>query len=123
MARFNKVATNRVFKLIAPWMPGFCMLEHRGRRSGRLYRIPVMIFRSASGFVVALTYGPDTDWVKNVVAAGGCDIESQGRRYRLTNPRLVHDETRATMPPVIRQFLGTQKVYDFLHLDEDRPPT
>jgi deazaflavin-dependent oxidoreductase (nitroreductase family) len=123
MAQFNKVATNRVFRLIAPWMIGFCMLEHRGRRSGRVYRIPIMIFRSRTGFVVALTYGAETDWVKNVIAAGGCDIKSRGHEYRLINPRIVHDESRSAMPPIIRQFLGTQQVYDFLHLDAQRPGT
>lgn len=117
VARFNKVVTNRVFRLVAPWLPGFAMLTHRGRTSGRVYRIPIMAFRTDTGFVIALTYGPDTDWVKNVRTADGCVLKTRLRRFELTAPRLVHDETRSAMPPVIRQFLGLQRVHDFLFLD------
>ncbi|HEY4464819.1 MAG TPA: nitroreductase family deazaflavin-dependent oxidoreductase, partial [Streptosporangiaceae bacterium] len=70
VGRWNKVGLNRVTKRIAPWAPGFGLVVHGGRRSGRRYETPVNVFPGEDGYVLALTYGPDTDWVKNVMAAG-----------------------------------------------------
>ena len=71
VGRWNKAGLNRVTRHIAPWLPGFGVVVHRGRRSGRRYRTPVNVFATADGYRFALTYGPDTDWVRNVLAAGG----------------------------------------------------
>ena len=70
VGRWNKAGLNRVTRHIAPWAPGLGVVVHRGRRSGREYQTPVNVFSSADGYVFALTYGPETDWVKNVLAAG-----------------------------------------------------
>ena len=86
VARWNKVGLNRVTRRIAPWMPGFGVVVHRGRRSGRRYRTPVNVFPTGGGYRFALTYGADTDWVKNVLAAGGCQLETRGRVVRLVEP-------------------------------------
>jgi deazaflavin-dependent oxidoreductase (nitroreductase family) len=119
LARINKVVTNRVTGLVAPWLPGFGVLEHVGRRSGRRYRVPLNVFRTAGGYVVALTYGADTDWLRNVLAAGGCELQTRGRRVHLTAPRLVRDERRSAIPPGARQLLGLLGVTQFLYLDAD----
>jgi hypothetical protein len=63
----------------APRMPGLGVIVPRARRSGRRYQTPVNVFSAADGYVIALTYGPDTDWVKNVVAAGGCSSAPAAR--------------------------------------------
>ncbi|MCW3820413.1 hypothetical protein ONA91_38885 [Micromonospora sp. DR5-3] len=115
LARFNRVVTNRVTGPLAGWLPGFGVVIHHGRRSGREYRTPINIFRTSDGYVAALTYGV-TDWAKNVLAAGGCELEIHGRRLSLTGPCLVHDPTRRDMPPVVRQIVGMIGVTDFLHL-------
>ena len=116
VARVNRVLTNRVTVLFAGSLPGFGVILHQGRRSGRSYRTPVHVFRLPGGYVVALTYGPDADWVKNVVADNGCVLQTRRRRVRLVDPRMVHDEARRDMPPVIRQILSLLGVTDFLHL-------
>jgi deazaflavin-dependent oxidoreductase (nitroreductase family) len=97
-------------------MPGFGVVVHRGRRSGKEYQTPVNVFPTEDGYVLALTYGPDTDWVKNVVAAGGCELRTGGRVVRLTTPRLFHDETRHDIRPLERQVLRVIGVADFLSL-------
>lgn len=117
VARFNRVVTNRVTGTFAARLPGFGRIVHRGRTSGREYRTPVNVFHAPKGFVVALTYGADTDWVRNVLAAGGCELEYVGRRIELTNPRVVHDEQRRATPVPVRQFLGLAGVTEFLYLD------
>lgn len=116
VARLNKVGLNRVTKHIAPWMPGLGVVVHRGRRSGRTYETPVNVFTVADGYVIALTYGPGTDWVKNVLAAGGCELRTGGRVVRLTAPRVFHDETRQDIRPLERQVLRLIGVADFLSL-------
>ncbi|GHE87234.1 nitroreductase [Amycolatopsis deserti] len=117
VARFNRVATNRVLGPLTRGLPGFATIVHRGRKSGKTYRTPVSVFRADGGFVLALTYGPDTDWVRNVLAAGGCEIETRGQVVKTTRPRLVHDEQRRAMPPGVRQILSVVGVTDFLFLD------
>jgi len=116
VARWNKVGLNRLTKRIAPWMPGFGVVVHRGRRSGRLYRTPVNVFRTQDGFLFALTYGADTDWVRNVLAEGGCELQTRGRTVALVSPRVVHDESRHGIRPVERQILRFIHVADFLAL-------
>jgi deazaflavin-dependent oxidoreductase (nitroreductase family) len=114
--RWNKVGLNRVTKRIAPWMPGFGVVVHRGRRSGRSYQTPVNVFPAEDAYVFALTYGSDTDWVKNVLAAGGCELRTRGRTLRLVSPHLFHDQGRRGIRPVERQLLRIMGVADFLSL-------
>jgi deazaflavin-dependent oxidoreductase (nitroreductase family) len=121
LARWNKVGLNRVTRHVAPWMPGFGVVAHAGRRSGRCYQTPVNVFPAADGYLLALTYGPDSDWVKNVLAAGGCELVTRGHTVRLVSPQLVHDENRRGIRPLERQVLRLIGVADFLAL-KTAPP-
>ena len=117
VARWNKAGLNRVVRHVAPWAPGLGLVVHRGRRSGREYRTPVNVFPADDGFVIALTYGADnTDWVKNVVAADGCELRTRGRVFRVDSPRVYHDETRRGIRLAERQMLKLLGVADFLSL-------
>lgn len=116
LARFNRTVTNRILGPLASFVPGMGVIVHTGRTSGRQYRTPVLIFQRGDRYVIALTYGPETDWVRNVLAAGGCTLETRGHTVRLTRPRLFHDEQRRLMPPLVRQALAVGKVFDFLEL-------
>ncbi|MGE2689447.1 nitroreductase family deazaflavin-dependent oxidoreductase [Mycolicibacterium pulveris] len=118
VARANKKVLNRITRFIAPWAPGWAVVIHRGRKSQRLYRTPLWAFRRQGGFVIALTYGSEADWVRNVLAADGCEIESRGRRYQVGAPRLYHDENATDMPAFIRFMLrNVIKAPEFLRLD------
>jgi deazaflavin-dependent oxidoreductase (nitroreductase family) len=117
LARANRVGLNRVVGLFASRVPGFAMVEHRGRRSGRVYRTPVNVFRRDNGYVIALTYGPESDWVQNVLAAGGCRLEARGNRADLGAPKIVRDDRRSAVPVVIRGILRLARVNDFLTLE------
>jgi deazaflavin-dependent oxidoreductase (nitroreductase family) len=111
---FTRRFVNPITRLVAGWLPGFGILRYPGRTSGRDYRTPMNVFRRGDEYVFALTYGPDVQWVKNIVAAGGCLLVTRGRTIRLIGPRLVHDPTRSLMPPVVREFLGLMNVTEFL---------
>jgi deazaflavin-dependent oxidoreductase (nitroreductase family) len=117
MRQVNKVALNKVTRQVAPWLPGLGVLLHRGRQSGREYRTPVNVFPRPGGrYVLALTYGSDTDWIKNVMAANGCELLTRGTHIELTAPRLFHDESRREIRVVERAILGLLHVYDFMEL-------
>ncbi|HEY0805771.1 MAG TPA: nitroreductase family deazaflavin-dependent oxidoreductase [Pseudonocardiaceae bacterium] len=116
LAKFNRHVTNRILGPLALRLPGFGIIVHTGRKSGRTYRTPVNLFRVDGRCVVALTYGPGSDWVRNVVAAGGCDLVRHGSQVHLAEPRLVHDPRRRLMPAVVRPILAVVGVEDFLEL-------
>jgi len=117
MARFNRRFTNRLTRPLARRLPGFGVVNHAGRRSSRRYERPVNVFRTADGYVIALTYGAKAEWVRNVLAADGCELVTRGRRHRLTAPAIVHDESRRLVPPLLRPILRLLRVADFLTLN------
>jgi deazaflavin-dependent oxidoreductase (nitroreductase family) len=114
VAALNKKATNHVTTPFARHLPGFAVVTHLGRRSGRSYRTPVNVFRRGDDYVFALTYGPDADWVRNVEAAGECDIESRGRTIHLVEPRRFTDPTGRDVPGPVRAILRLIGVDEFM---------
>ena len=114
LARFNLRVTNRVLGPLAERLPGFGIVIHVGRRSGTVRRTPVNVFHRGDRYVIALTYGADSQWVRNVLAAGEFDVEVRGRRVHLTEPRLVHDESRRLVPAPVRIPLRAANVSDFV---------
>jgi deazaflavin-dependent oxidoreductase (nitroreductase family) len=107
---------NPVSRRFAGHLPGFAILVYVGRRSGRTYRTPMNVFRHGDDYVFALTYGSDVQWVKNVLAAGGCELETMGRTVTLTNPQLFVDPKQRLMPFPVRLFLRLMRVTEFLSM-------
>src|ERR1700722_14291178 len=98
VAAFNLAVTNRITSRFAARLPGFGILTHVGRKSGKVYRTPVNVFRAPEGFLIALTYGRESEWVKNVLAAGGCELETRGVSNKLNASAIMHDPTRRRFP-------------------------
>ncbi len=94
--------------------PGFRDAHPPGPKSGRLYRIPINLFRRPGGYRFALTYGADTDWVKNVLAAGGCTIRTRRRDVTLVEPRLGSDPTLSWAPIPARWILPRINAVEYL---------
>jgi deazaflavin-dependent oxidoreductase (nitroreductase family) len=116
LARFNRVATNRVTGAVAGWAPGFAIVHHVGRKSGKPYTTPVNAFRDGDIVTIALTYGQDSDWTKNVLAASRCEAEMGGRTVTLVDPQLVRDPSRRHVPFAVRPVLTVLRVADFLQM-------
>jgi deazaflavin-dependent oxidoreductase (nitroreductase family) len=116
VGRLNRVGFNRLSIPFAARLPGFGVVHHRGRRSGRAYRTPVNVFPVDDGFVIALTYGPRADWVRNVVVAGGLRIETRGRLHDCTEPYLYRDPERTDVPAGVAVALRALGVEDFLRV-------
>jgi deazaflavin-dependent oxidoreductase (nitroreductase family) len=118
LAMLNRIGANRVLRPAAPWIPGLGVVRHVGRRSGRRYSTPVTVFRTdRTHYAIPLVYGRDSDWVRNVLAAGHCELRLHGRDVPVTGARLRHDETRSAAPRLARGPLAAVGVSDFLLLD------
>jgi deazaflavin-dependent oxidoreductase (nitroreductase family) len=117
LARLNRNVANPITRTFAGRVPGFAILVHRGRKSGQIYRTPLNAFGTDDGFVIALTYGPDRDWVKNVLAAGRCGLIVRGRRIGVTEPVIVEgDAGMALLPWLPKPILRLIKVDKFMRL-------
>jgi deazaflavin-dependent oxidoreductase (nitroreductase family) len=106
MRPFTAHVINPVTRRFAGWLPGFAILSHVGRVSGRTYTTPINVFKRGDRYLFALTYGSDVDWVKNVMAAGGCDMRTRGRRVKLVAPELIVDPQLRLMPWPLAALLG-----------------
>jgi deazaflavin-dependent oxidoreductase (nitroreductase family) len=120
IARFNKRFTNKLTSRVAGYLPGFAIVSHVGRRSGRTYRTPVNAFRTDDGYIIALTYGAQSDWVKNVLAAGWCELQTRGRRVRLFDPRINTDRSKGWAPPPVKLILGLINAPQYMQLSLER---
>jgi len=122
MTRVNRRIINPVTSTFAGRIPPFSMLDHVGRKSHMNYRTPIMAFRSGNDFIIALTYGPGTDWVRNVIAADGCSIEYRRHRIELTDPTLIQsDPATLPFPWLVRKILHIMQVNHFLSLTRAQP--
>ena len=77
-----------------------------------------MVFPTETGYVIALTYGRGSDWVRNLRAAGTGGIEVHRQRHEITAVRLVHGDPKAQ--PVHEKVIGyleRSNVRDFLYID------
>jgi deazaflavin-dependent oxidoreductase (nitroreductase family) len=121
VAALNLTVTNRITNRFAARLPGFGIVTHVGRKSGKFYRTPVNVFLAPEGFLIALTYGRESEWVRNVMAAGGCEIETRGVLYRLVAPTIVHDPTRRRFLIPVRIVLRLIGANDFMRLSIGTP--
>jgi deazaflavin-dependent oxidoreductase (nitroreductase family) len=121
LARVNRRAANHLTAPFARYVPGFGVIIHRGRKTDRVYQTPVMVFAAPDGYTVALIYGAESQWVKNVIAAGGCDLQTRGRLEHLAADMVFHDESRALIPWLPRRFIALLRVADFLSLTRRLP--
>jgi deazaflavin-dependent oxidoreductase (nitroreductase family) len=81
------------------------VIYHVGRRSGRLYRTPVVALPTAGGFIITLTYGTKTDWYRNMQAMPQTRLRWHGRDYMVTAPEIVDAQRAATVLPPLMRFL------------------
>lgn len=87
------------------------VLVHEGRTSGRTYETPLDAHPIDGGFVFFALYGPETDWVRNILQAGRATVRIDGEETPLIHPRLAEKdevapllEAGTALPPA---FLGT----------------
>jgi deazaflavin-dependent oxidoreductase (nitroreductase family) len=97
VARFNKRVTNRIQGLYAWLVPPWAVILHRGRRTGRQYRTPLFAFRRGRTLVIALLYGEESEWLRNLRAGGGRVIRA-GHTFTVRPPEVIDtSEARALL--------------------------
>jgi deazaflavin-dependent oxidoreductase (nitroreductase family) len=117
IARTNRYWINPVARTIGPRIPPFMLVHHTGRKSGREFTTPVWAFRRPGGFIIVLTYGPRTDWLRNLLAAGSCSATYANQTWRLTNPEVRHgDPNDQPLPWFVRAAVKAIGVDDFLYV-------
>jgi deazaflavin-dependent oxidoreductase (nitroreductase family) len=99
---FNKAVNNPLQGTYAWALPPWAVVLHRGRRSGKTYRTPVIAYTGHGIAAVPVFYGEGSDWVRNLMAARGGALTRRARTLRLSNPRLVTRADAVTLPPGAR---------------------
>ena len=107
VARFNRLVNNPVQGLYSWLLPPWVVILHRGRRSGRQYRTPVLAFKLGRTFVIALLYGEESQWLRNLKAAGGGYVIRAGRTFQVGEPRVI-DTADATL---LRRLSAPSRAY------------
>jgi deazaflavin-dependent oxidoreductase (nitroreductase family) len=120
VARFNRVVTNPIQGCYAWLLPPWVVICHRGRRSGRLYRTPVIGFGRRRTLAIVVLYGERSDWVQNVLA-GGAQVVRHGRTYELRDARLLDPEQAGAVSPVGRAIGRLSDKLLVAELGERRP--
>lgn len=114
LARLNKHTFNKL-ELRRGKRP---VLIHTGRTSGRRYETPLDAFPVDGGFLFLVNYGPRSDWVRNVTAAGTASLRRDGTIHQLENPRLVtNDDIWDELPAAPKRAAAALKIGTFLRVD------
>jgi deazaflavin-dependent oxidoreductase (nitroreductase family) len=117
VARANRYVANPITRTFAGRVKPFAIVVHRGRTSGREYRTPVNAFETEDGYVIALTYGSESDWVRNVQAAGRAELVVRGQTVMVTEPTLIPEENGIQcVAKGVRPILRALNVTEFLRL-------
>lgn len=122
--RFNRDVTNPR-QLQRAGQPGSwtSVIHHVGRTTGRPYRTPVVALPTEHGFLFALPYGSQADWVRNVLAAGTATLDHDGQTTQVARPSLVPaDETNHLLPRRQQQIHRIYGVEDFLVVHQTGSP-
>ncbi len=111
---FNPVALR-----FAPHIPFYVVLEHRGRRSGRVFRTPLAGIRVEHGFLLPLAFGEKAHWVLNLRHDGGGVVEWRGKRIAVTDPAVITwKEGKSSVPPLQRRLAPVFGVKQFLRVHD-----
>lgn len=99
----NKHVTNPLLRTFARSSRGpFAVMHHVGRRSGKSYETTIMVWPLNDGFVIALTYGSEVDWYRNLRAAEQCTLLWHGSFYTVGKPVTI--DATAALPAFPRPF-------------------
>lgn len=94
------------------------ILAHVGRRSGATHRTPLDAHPIDGGFLFIPNYGPQSDWVLNILASGSATLSKDGVEYSLTNPRLIDlDEARSLVADDVKVPPPLVKIDECLRMD------
>jgi deazaflavin-dependent oxidoreductase (nitroreductase family) len=123
--RMNRSVTNpRVMRTAGSAGEQTSVIHHIGRKSGRAYATPVDVIPTRTGFLIALPYGKQADWLRNVLAAGSATVVTNGDRLEVDAPTIVATADVADIiPSRTMRTLRLFGVDECLHLEKTSSST
>ena len=91
--RVNKHVLNPVMLRFSGRSGLTATVHHRGRRSGTAYATPVVAHRSNDEVIIPLPYGPNVDWLRNILAAERAVVDLGGRNLVVDQATVVGIDT------------------------------
>ncbi|HJW22360.1 MAG TPA: nitroreductase/quinone reductase family protein [Candidatus Limnocylindrales bacterium] len=132
--RHPRAGAATVNRLINPWLvrQGVAdasrgeigLMEHVGRTSGTVRVTPVHPVPTETGFRIIVPLGNESQWARNVLAAGHCRLQVGETIHELDEPRLVLATQVEELPraaAATADWLGFR--YLLLHQFAERPGT
>lgn len=115
MPRFVAQINKRVFNPPQVRKEGWPLLTHVGRKSNVEHVTPLDTVPVEGGYLFFVIYGPESDWVQNVMKTGQAMLRIDGEDELLTSPRLVdREEAQRLAPPDLKFPPSWVNVKDFL---------
>jgi len=101
----------------------FSMVRTVGRKSGKTFETPIIVQPIEGGFVCELTYGPEVNWYRNLVAANGGEIVRHGVTTKIVGLEPVTtSEGIAAFTPLQQRALKALKRTHFVKLIAAQQP-
>lgn len=119
----NRRANALFLKIAGGRFRAYSALRHLGRSSGREYVTPLSAYPLGDGFVMAVLYGEASkvDWVRNVIAAGGCVLKTCGEEYVLEKPEIIPaSQAEVAYPPFIRWVNRSRGIHEFVWVHQQQ---
>jgi deazaflavin-dependent oxidoreductase (nitroreductase family) len=111
----RSVANRGFLTISGRWFRAYSIVRHVGRTSGRAYQNPVSAYPLGDGFVIPVLYGTQSQWVRNVMAAGRFTLRTKGRDYLLERPELIAPaQALAAYPTLLRRIMRSQQTQAFV---------
>jgi deazaflavin-dependent oxidoreductase (nitroreductase family) len=101
----------------------FALLRHVGRRSGKTYETPIMVWPVEGGFVIELTYGRKVDWLRNLQATGRGSLRWRQQEFALQKPEFIDAEQGwRALPGWTKPILRLSGEHDFVKIPSQPAP-
>lgn len=115
---YHKHVTNPVWvRFFAGRSASSALLHHVGRRSGKAYKTPLTAHKSEDTIIVPLPYGTETDWLRNLRAAGQGVVELEGRSFTVDEPEVVPiDQVMPLLPSLLERIVHMHDTEQALRL-------
>jgi hypothetical protein len=82
-------------------------LEHIGRRSGIKRLTPVHPEATQAGFRIVVPLGMQSEWARNVIAAGHCRLQLHDQIFELDEPVMVGAAEATDLPWALRRLMAS----------------
>jgi deazaflavin-dependent oxidoreductase (nitroreductase family) len=112
----RRVGTDFVNRTVNPWLDRrgligssrgeLGLIEHVGRRSGTVRRTAVHPMPTGDGFRFIVPVGEQSQWARNVLAAGHCRLQVGDRLFELEEPVLETPSDVPALPRAVRALFG-----------------